>query len=229
MIAVTFALPAESSDFIRLLKRKSRVGAAIRGTIRAQEVVVSHTTVGERSARGRVCEFLANHKPQLLVSSGFAGALTDQLQVGDVLLADNYSDPVHLARARASLPPSNTRVGLLVTAASVVDSTAARAELARNSQAVAVDMESRCIAEACRAHEVPMLSIRAISDTPAAPLPVPADLMFDLERQRTPFAALAIHVARDPGALWRLACFTRQIQIARRSLADALEAVLRSA
>lgn len=228
MIAVTFALPAESSNFVRLLKRTSRDGAFLRGTFAERDLWIVHTGVGEVAARRRVAEFLSSQRPELLVSCGFAGALSEQLQIGDILLAQNYSAPALLTTARRLLPSSDTHVGALVTAAAIVDSVADRQELARASSALAVDMETQFIAEVCSLHAVPMLSIRAISDSPAAPLPVPADVMFDIQRQRTRYGALALHVAKDPGAFWRLGHFGNQIRIVRESLTDALEALLKN-
>ena len=228
MIAVTFALPAESANFVRLLKRKARDGASLRGTINERDVRIVHTGVGEAAARRCLSEFLGSHKPELLVSSGFAGALNEQLQIGDILLAQNYSAPTLLAAARHLLPSSDTHVGALVTARAIVDSVVDRRELARGSGALAVDMETQFIAEACSQHALPMLSLRAISDSPAARLPVPADVMFDIQRQRTRYGALAVHVAKDPGALWRLGHFGYHIGIVRESLTDALDALLKN-
>ena len=228
MIAVTFALPAESSNFIKLLHRRSREGAVVRGTIADTEICVLHTGVGEQITRRRLSEFLANHTPKLLVSSGFAGALTHQLAVGDILLADNYSATDHLANARRVLPSSGIHVGALFTAAAIVDSAAERANSARNSGALAVDMETHFIAQACEKAAVPMLAIRAISDSPSAPLPAPPEVMFNIERQRTPVLVLALHVAKNPGALPKLARFGKQIAAVRAGLAEALAKVLTS-
>lgn len=228
MIAITFALPAESSDFIKLLNRGSRDGAIVRGTFHDLEICVLHTGVGEEITRRRVAEFVENHKPQLLVSSGFAGALTDQLRVGDILLADNYSAAEHLANARPLLSSSGTHVGALFTASMIVDSAAQRGDYARNSGALAVDMETRFIADACSQSAIPMLSIRAISDSPSAAMPVPPELMFDLETQRTRYLALALHVAKNPSALAKLARFGKQIAAVRAALTDALATLLKN-
>ena len=228
MIAVTFALPAESSNFIKLLDRRSREGALVRGRFHDREVCVLHTGVGEQITRRRIGEFLQRHKPELLVSSGFAGALTDRLDVGDILLADNYSAPEPLAIARRLLASHRSHVGSLFTASAIVDSTGQRSDLARDSGSLAVDMETRFIAEACSQSAVPMLAMRAISDSPSARMPVPPEVMFDIERQRTRYMALALHVTANPSALAKLARFGRQIAAVRAALAGALAAVLKN-
>src|SRR6266511_5364730 len=95
MIAVTFALPAESSDFLRHLLNQSRTDRSgirtIRGTIDDRAVEVLHTGVGEKVCRQRVAEFLQDQLFDFLISSGFAGALNDKLQIGDLLLVKNFS------------------------------------------------------------------------------------------------------------------------------------------
>ena len=68
MIAVTFALPAESSAFIRLLNGVNRDGVVIRGNLqhrtasvehRMQTLSVLHTGVGANKCAERVGDFLS--------------------------------------------------------------------------------------------------------------------------------------------------------------------------
>ena len=106
MITVTFALRSESSDLIPLLRRGTSTEAgqhSILGELHGREICVLHTGVGETTTRARVANFLRGQTPDLLISSGFAGALHDQLRVGDLFVAQNYSAP-HLASIAQSLP-----------------------------------------------------------------------------------------------------------------------------
>src|SRR5205823_14628628 len=95
MIAVTFALAAESSAFRRRLHNKTRSDKngikTIAGHIDNCTVEVFHTGVGEEVCRQRTARFLEGRKLDCLVSAGFAGALSDQLRIGDILLAKNFS------------------------------------------------------------------------------------------------------------------------------------------
>ena len=92
MIAVTFALPAESAEFLRCLTDKTRTERngvrVIHGKIDNRKIEVLHTGVGEKVCRQRLAKFLQNQEFACLISAGFAGALNDQLQVGDLLLAE---------------------------------------------------------------------------------------------------------------------------------------------
>src|SRR6266513_5798297 len=89
-IAVTFALPAESAEFLRRLGNKSHADrngiSIIRGNIDERQIEVLHTGVGEKLCRERLGKLLQDQQFELLISTGFAGALDDQLQVGDLLL-----------------------------------------------------------------------------------------------------------------------------------------------
>ncbi len=107
MIAVTFALPAESSAFIPLLQNRSRENRAgieiVSGELHGRAIAVVHTGVGEKSTRMRLAKFLEAKKPSVLISAGFAGALRESLAVGDLLLADNRSTPAMLPIAQRAL------------------------------------------------------------------------------------------------------------------------------
>lgn len=225
MIAVTFALPFESSAFIKLLRDRAAQTAGLSGRLGQLEVRVLHTGVGESASRNAIDRFLAQHSPALLISSGFAGALTDELAAGDLLLASNYTSLESLEAAREVFA-GRAKIGVLATAAAVTDAAAERDALARDSGAIAVDMETAVIVAACRAASVPTMSLRVISDTPAAPLPAPSHLLFDVERQRTPLGPLSLHLLRHPGALFRLLAFTRRVERAREQLARALARLL---
>jgi nucleoside phosphorylase len=243
MIAVTFALPAESSGFLRRLRDKShteRDGVrTIRGKIEDRAIEVLHTGVGEKVCRQRLGKFLSarpmagrirggeqDQQFDCLISAGFAGALDNDLKIGDLLLAENFST-VHLSEARASLSDLHIHIANLLTVPALIDSPEERNKLALKSGAVAADMETEFIARACAACGIPLLSLRVISDTPHNRLPAPANVLFDIERQQTRMLKLATHLLAHPGRVPRLAHFASRIAHARKILADALVEVVR--
>ena len=229
MIAVTFALPAESSDFLRHLRNQSRTDRSgirtIRGTIDDRTVEVLHTGVGEKVCRQRVANFLRGQQFDLLISAGFAGALNDQLQVGDLLLAKNFST-VELNNRRKSFSSLPIHEVDLLTVSALIDSSEKRLEIARASGAAAVDMETEFIARACADYGIPLLSLRVISDTLDEPFPAPPNVLFDVEQQRSRFLTLARFFLAHPNRLPRLVQFARRIATARKTLADALVALI---
>jgi hypothetical protein len=108
----------------------------------------------------------------------------------------------------------------------MIDSKSERSTIAGVSGASAIDMETKTIADACVRRDVPLLSLRVISDTPAEPLPAPPDILFNLARQRTPFGELLSYLLKHPMTVPRLIKFSRQIRRARASLTDSLITLL---
>jgi hypothetical protein len=211
MIAVTFAHRSESGDFLRLLGS------------RHHDVAIMHTGVGAAACRERLAPFLDSQPFEFVISSGFAGGVDSSLDVGQLFLAENFSDPYLLARAHEALI---CRVGKLATADRIVENAAARAQFGRQHGAAAVDMETKEIARACAARKIPMLSLRIISDTMETPFPAPPEVLFDLARQRTNASTLARHLISQPMAILRLIRFSQQIAKVRKELGTALTTFL---
>jgi nucleoside phosphorylase len=228
MIAITFALPTESQEFLRSLSNKSRGDRngipTTRGKVDDRAIEVLHTGVGENVCRQRMAKFLHDQHFDYLISAGFAGALNDQLQPGDLLLAKNFSTVrPNKDFFLSSLP---IHVADLLTVPGLIDSREERNRLALTSGAVAVDMETEFIARACAAHGLPVLSLRVISDTPRELFPAPTDVLFDIERQQTQMLKLATYFFAHPHRVPRLVQFARRIARARKVLADALVALV---
>ena len=229
MIAVTFALPAESSEFLRRLGNKfctDRNGTrSIRGTVDDREIEVLHTGVGEKVCRQQVEKFLKDQQFEFLISAGFAGALNDQLHPGDLLMAKNFSTlDLNDSRSFSRLP---IRTANLLTTPALIDSGKQRKRVARESGASAVDMETEFIARACAEHGIPLLSLRVITDTPREPFPAPPKILFDIERQRTHLVKLARFLLAHPNKIPRLIEFARRIARARKILATALVEIVK--
>jgi len=169
-------------------------------------------------------KFLQDQQFDCLISAGFAGALNDQLQVGDLLLAKNFStiDPSEKHSSLSSLP---LHIADLLTVPALIDSSEERNKIADQSGAAAVDMETEFIARACAEHGIPLLSLRVISDTPREPFPVPTKVLFDIERQGTHMVKLATFLLAHPNRVPRLIKFARSIAQARKILANALVVV----
>jgi nucleoside phosphorylase len=231
MIAVTFALSAESSEFLSWLRNKSHADRngimVIGGKIGDRQLEVLHTGVGEKVCRERIGKFLQDQQFDLLVSTGFAGALNNELQVGDLLLAKNFST-IELNEKRSSVSRLPIHMANLLTAPTLIDSSDERTEITRTSGAAAVDMETEFIARACAAHGIPLLSLRVITDTPREPFPAPAHVLFDIAKQRTDLPKLATFLLTHPNRVPGLIQFARRIANGRKILANALVDVVRS-
>src|SRR5882724_3252481 len=228
MIAITFALPAESSEFLRQLGNKSRADrngiSVVRGTIGHRSIEVIHTGVGENTCRERIGKFLENRQFDFLTSAGFAGSLNHQLEVNDLLVAKNFStvDLKHASLSNVSIHAAN-----MLTVPALIDSGEERERVARESGASAIDMETEFIARACAVHGIPLLALRVITDTPTKPFPAPPSVLFDIQRQRTHIAALARFFLAHPRGMPGLIQFARRISRARKTLSNALVRIVR--
>lgn len=230
MIAVTFALPAESSEFLRRLGNKSRADRngvrIVRGTIDHRSIEVIHTGVGEHACKRRIGKFLENQQFDCLISTGFAGSLNHELQVNDLLLARNFLtlDSKH---AQSSLSNVSVYAANMLTVPAMIDSNEERERIARESGASAIDMETDFIAHACATHGIPMMALRVITDTPTQSFPAPPSVLFDVQRQRTPIAAFAKFFLAHPKRVPNLVQFARRIARARKTLSNALVEITR--
>jgi adenosylhomocysteine nucleosidase len=163
----------------------------------------------------------------LCISSGFAGALRADLEVGEVLAAR----VVH--RAEKELAVAGDRdlltsacdagarhVERFLTSERLVVSTAQKAALA--GAADAVEMESFVIlAEAAR-HGVRAVAVRATSDTSATTLPFDFDRVRDA-RGRIRLGGLAAELLRQPGKIPDLLRLARDCRKAAQQLAGFLD------
>ena len=227
MIAITFALPTESSGLRRQLRNARQVGDMVSGKIGEHAVIVLHTGVGAKNCNERVEALLHKARPRLVISSGFAGAVAEDLHVGDLILAENFADRQLLANAERILCDRKPRVVKLFTSTSIVDSVTERDQIARASGSAAVDMETGAIVGVSNAHGVPLLSLRVISDTPKAPFPAPPKVLFDMERQRPNYGRLISYLFRHPTLVASLLRFVRQIAQARSVLTGAIVALVK--
>ncbi|HEX4131219.1 MAG TPA: hypothetical protein VHZ24_14360 [Pirellulales bacterium] len=206
-VGVVFALGIELGGFEDLLSgvRVTRTRGCIvrRGTLAGRGVAVVETGIGrEHAARGTEV-LIAGHRPRWIVSAGFAGGLVEKLSRGDVVMANEIASPagprlaVDLRVDPASLATTpGVHVGRLLTVDSIVAEPEAKRALARQHEAIAVDMESWHVAEACRQARTRFLCVRVISDPVDEALP--ADVL-RLANQTN----VASRLGAATGALWR--------------------------
>ncbi len=225
MILVVFALPEESREFRRAIGAVRENRTTWSGCIAGRAVRIAHCGVGPEAAARTAAGLLAEELPEMLIATGFAGALAPDLALGDIVLATNFSDPALLQRVAASGFPA--RSGVLASVAHPVETIAAKRALAATG-ALAVDMETAPLAAACRAAGVPFLALRAISDRADEPLPIPFAVWFDLSRQRPRVFSLLVFLAQHPGRIPAFIRFVRGLPRARGALAGFLVIFLAS-
>ncbi len=220
MIAVVFALPEESGSFrTRLVGfRWTQVPGEGVGWLGGRQVLVAHLGVGAPRAAQRGRAWLATYPLRGMISAGFAGGLDPRLEVGDLVVGTNSGDPGWrnaLSRKRVC---GAVFWGSLTTQSAVVEAAADKARLARETGAIAVDLETAVLAACCKELALPFLALRVVSDHSAQSLPVPMGVWFDLERQRSKPGGLLAYLGRNPGKILPFLRFLNGLRPAWRNL-----------
>jgi hypothetical protein len=205
-LIVTFALRQEGVSFERKLTRRVSRSGAIVGLLDRFEIAV--TWLGVRLSHPNELEaMITDFRPEIVINSGFAGAVRTLLEPGDFLLAENVSSSELVVR----LPTSLIFDGC--GAFDCVDKIAKpQDKMERNVEGryIAVDMESARFAEICRKLSVPFITARMVSDS------------YD---ERIPRIFLGKGVGRLPDLLDAIRFAVRMISL-RRHLADCLAGLI---
>jgi nucleoside phosphorylase len=227
-VAVTFALPEESRDFVAGLGKVAVLQGGALPVIAepgpaSRRILVCHTGVGMESCKARIIPFLDEHRPHMLISSGFAGGLDPSLKVGDLIIATNYSSSVMLTFAAQRTQAARVT---MTTQRAVAATPAGKATLFSETGASAVDMETAFIFEQCQQRGIEVLALRGISDAAGDELPIPFPVWFDNIKQKPRVAALLRHLAAHPSKIPRFVRFVRGVSLTRKRLTKALVAFI---
>ena len=123
---------------------------------------------GPQNAFQMACQLAQKFQLKALLSIGFAGALDDVLQPGDIVLADRVIDTLTATEFLCQsdlLPIPAAHHGILLSTPGVVGSVKEKRRLRTAWQALAVDMESSAVARAASAAHLAFGSVKAITDS----------------------------------------------------------------
>lgn len=210
MIAIAFALEFESAVFAAKHDRRLRVATWLLGAMGAGTAEILEKK-------------LAHTKPELVISTGFAGGLQPELSVGDLVLGLNYSDAG--VADRLNLGPQWKR-GTILTVPAIIEKAAEKKRLGEESGCLAADMESAHLARICTGHGIPMLSVRCISDAWNDSMPVPAAVLLKPETCRPDPLALFRHLIANPSSVVGFNALVKNARIAQNGIADGLGEIL---
>ncbi|HTI49389.1 MAG TPA: 5'-methylthioadenosine nucleosidase [Planctomycetaceae bacterium] len=185
--------------------------------------------MGAAAARQATRALLDGHTPKWIISAGFSGALRPGLKVGDIVvgnaLVSEQGDELSIDLKMEPNPSAGLYVGRLLMTGSIVRTVAEKQALAEKHGALAVDMESLAVAQACRDAKIRCLAVRAISDDLSADLP-PEILTVVGGTGSVRLGAALGAIWKRPGSvkeMWRL----RELAMtAADRLADFLEGVI---
>jgi len=226
---ILFAVDIEADAFARLAADHREIHAAgflfHEGTVGGRRVAWCVGGIGTAAATRAARLLVAGHRPQLLVSAGFAGGLDPALARGAVVRPTRVILAGAPATALALTSPSAAPALTICTAERIVRTPAEKRDLAIRTGAAVVDMESFAVAAVAREADVPCAGVRIISDAAGDELPpVVAGLTQAQSPLRRLGAALGA-VGRRPRTaveLWRL---WEHAVLDGRTLASALAAL----
>lgn len=238
-ILFTFAVEAEFAPWRKLRKfhhlssERSEFCSSLADGNEAHEIRILLTGVGPVTCLDTLRSVSKTEPvtPDVLVSSGFAGALKDEVVVGSVIAparthtlhddADVNADAVLRSEAiRLGALPINT----MITSNHLAKTVEEKSRLAFYGEAV--DMESALVMAWFKKAGAGVMALRVVSDAATEDLPV------DFDRCLTPQGAiktmsLVNQIVRRPGNLPALVRFGRQSYQAGQALARFLEYFVR--
>lgn len=235
-LGVVFALTIESGCFEDILEGLVTIrgkGFVIReGGLRGRRIAMILSGPGRENA-ARAAEILIDgHRPQLILSAGFAGGLSLQLKRNDILLVDRLlagdgreivaEPPVELLK---TLERPGVHRGPLLTLDRVVRLPTEKQSLHCQSGAMAIDMETFAVAEVCRQRALPFSAVRVINDTADETLPTDVEYLLNQKTKAAQFGAAVGAVLQRPSSAKDMYQLRENALVASGCLAQFLAAV----
>lgn len=234
-VGVVIAMPIEAGHLVDRLQRvrryKTRSLTIIEGELEGRLLALVVSGVGPTAARRGAERLLDGHRPRVLVSAGFAGALDPTLNRNDLAIpravvnAAGESIAVDPAPTRAA-PAAIRRVERLLLVDRVITEATEKNRLRDRHGADLIDMESFGVAAAARDRGIPFVSLRVVSDDARSELPPEVARMLNASGSYRVGAALRAIWTRPSAAkdFWTL--HAHALEAADR-LANGLQVLLR--
>lgn len=184
------------------------------------EIRILLTGMGRCNAEKAVRADLAAHRPGLVVTSGFAGGLRPELELGTVLFDSDGKTGLERAFVGAGAQPAHFHC-----AERVAITAAEKRALRETTKADAVEMESAIIDAICKEQMVPTATVRVILDTAQEDLPLDFNRLLT-EGARLDKGKLALALLKSPAQLGSLLRLQKRSELAGQRLAEVLRQVL---
>lgn len=127
--------------------------------------------IGAEKAAAAALALLRDGPSDGLISVGFCGAITGDLELADIVLGGTTrydASPELLDLARAAWPQAKS--GRIATVTRVINDPAERKSIAQKTGAIAVEMEADAVGRAAKEKGLGFLCVKVVIDTPAEPL-----------------------------------------------------------
>jgi adenosylhomocysteine nucleosidase len=206
-VLVCFAVKEEARAFQKLVEKGDSLRVILVG-------------MGKRNAERAIRAALAEERPTLVLTCGFAGGLSPGLAMGSVVFAADSETGLEPALLAAGAKPARFHCAERV-AVTVEEKRALR----EATGADAVEMESQIICSVCREQKIPSATVRVILDT------ADEDLPLDFNQLMTPdlkmsYVKLAMVLAKSLGKVGALLKLRKQSEAAATKLGQVLADLL---
>ena len=198
-IGLIAAIPQESKALLQCLKEWKHISLGrfrgIRFQLMDRDCLLVTSGMGIKRAVDSTRTLLAATSPHLLVSFGIAGAVKDDLRIGDVVVAGNSwlldTGRLGVSRTLSSLSMAAWNAAVQVLQPDDARLVVGTAITTRGSQVLTqsledmdhpiLEMETAGIAQVAAEMGIPLVSVRSISDGPQAPIPFDLEAVLDEE------------------------------------------------
>ena len=204
---VCFAIKEEAAPFVRLTRQHPDIKIVVTG-------------IGKRNAENAVLSFFEQQTPILVLTCGFAGGLSPELDSGTIVYEEDPDTKFGFALEKLGAK----RIRFFCASRMIITSSEKRA-LRQETGADAVEMESGHIRRLCNERNIPWITVRVISDTANEELPLDFNLFMN-KSDRISYVRLVRTVLKSPSKVPKILSFRKRSIWAAEKLADALKDVL---
>lgn len=196
MIGIIGAMGVEINALANLLENKHSETISgveyLSGTIYKKDVVLAVCGIGKVFAAICAQTMILKYNPDVIINTGVAGTLTDELSIGDIAIADSVvqhdmdtsplGDPVGLLsginivkiptdekiykkiESCVKSTSTNYKLGTIASGDQFLASSEVKNKIVKNFGAIAGEMEGGSIGHVCYVNQKPFCVLRAISD-----------------------------------------------------------------
>lgn len=205
-ILACFALPDEARPF-------ERIAAAAR-------VRTLITGMGKKNAERAIRTTVAESRPRLVLTCGFAGGLESHLQHGEIVFSADEESGL-----KPKLLAAGAREAKFFCADHIAGSAEEKRVIRQKTGADAVEMESEIIRMVCREQKIPSATVRVISDIAGEDLPLDFNGLMTPD-QKLDFRKLTLAILKSPGKIGALLRLQKQTSGSAKKLARTLAQII---
>jgi nucleoside phosphorylase len=202
-VLVCFAVKEEARAFQKLAGERGNLKVILVG-------------MGKRNAERAIRAALAEDRPELVLTCGFAGGLRPDLAMGAVLFTADPETGLEPALLAAGARPARFHC-----AERVVATAKEKRTLWEVTGADAVEMESQVICAVCQEQKIPSATVRVILDTANEDLPLDFNQLMTTN-QKLSYGKLALALAKSPRKVGALLRMQKEAEAAAGKLAEVL-------